>query len=422
MQLLFILIVGAMSIFRQRMNSHYQNDVAADAAMEEQDNDDNSQQQQQQQQQQETIDSTNETTRSTIRKSSSPPPPPSFSEIEEFAVMPGLFPLRCLSWTESWTEECQAVKSAAQGISDMAYKTLRKGASFLLPATRPKGNGSTEVLKHPDEMPPDVQVNILSFLHPKDIVTFAATSKACREIVDGDGPTTVALWKTLWERDYGWIIHSWEVGRQAYRRSIHYSFNADDLDPVFRKDFYFRFGLSYINYILAGLNTQDKCMVGLHGNIYDMTDFVLKHPGSPDTLLVHAGRDSTQFFDDMDHSRYARRVAKNFCVAVDMAYQYNGSYGLKPTAAFEADRPNATPALVEPEFVIGKRIRKPRRRNCLERVYIDFHSEQRQHRKDFKAKMKTNSNVLHSNIFYDPFRRVWTGWYTSTDFKTVFAS
>lgn len=190
--------------------------------------------------------------------------------------------------------------------------------------------------------------------------------------------------------------------------------------PVFRKEFYFRFGLSYINYILAGQNKQDKCLVGLHGNIYDMTDFVLKHPGSPDTLLVHAGRDSTQFFDDMDHSRYARRIAKQFCVTVDMAYQYNGSYGLKPTAAFNADRP--TPAVVEADNVIGKRIRKPLRRNCLARVYEEFHNEQQEHRKDFKQKMKTNSDVLHSNIFYDPFREQWTGWYTSTDFETVFAS
>lgn len=321
-----------------------------------------------------------------------------------------------LAQPPSWTEESrQAVKSAAEGISQLACTTISKGASFLLPAQRIRRT-ATGTLKHPDELPPDVQLNILSFLHPKDIVSFSGTSKACQEIVDGEGPTTVALWKTLWERDYGWIIHSWEVGRQAYLRS------RKDMatDQVHGKEFYFRFGLSYINYVLAGQNKQEKCLVGLHGNVYDMTDFVLKHPGSPDTLLVHAGRDSTVFFDDMDHSRYARKVAKEYCIVVDLTYQYNGSHGIKPTAAFQADRP--TPAVRVADPVITKRIRKPRRRNTLARVFGEFHHEQWQFKQDFIQEMKSNSNVLHSNMFYDPFREEWTGWYTSKDFETVFSS
>jgi len=319
--------------------------------------------------------------------------------------------------SSSWTDDFKNVgEGISQGISQMAYKTMSKGASFLLPAKRKRSTGKPRC---PGELPPDVQVNILSFLHPKDIVTFAGTSLACREIVDGDGPTTVALWKTLWERDYGWLIHSWKIGRKAYERSMSL-LNERDADDahVFTKDFYFLFGLSYINYILAGNNQQDNCLVGLHGCIYDMTDFVLKHPGSPDTLLVHSGRDSTKFFDDMDHSRYARKTARQFCIAVDTAYQSNDTCGVKPTDLFRGD--GEAPDVVNADPVVAKRICKPIRRNCLERVFEEFRAEQRQHRREFRQKMADNEEVLHSSIFYDPFRKQWSGWYTNTEFDTVF--
>jgi hypothetical protein len=36
--------------------------------------------------------------------------------------------------------------------------------------------------------------------------------------------------------------------------------------------------------------------------------------------------------------------------------------------------------------------------------------------------MKSRDNVLHWNMFYDPFQRAWKVWYTSNDFTTVFVS
>ena len=47
-------------------------------------------------------------------------------------------------------------------------------------------------------------------------------------------------------------------------------------------------------------------LVGLHGAVYDLGPFLHLHPGSPETLLEHAGGDVTKMFDDIGHSSAAR--------------------------------------------------------------------------------------------------------------------
>ena len=54
---------------------------------------------------------------------------------------------------------------------------------------------------------------------------------------------------------------------------------------------------------------QQRCLVALHGGIYDLSQFLDQHPGSPETLLDNAGSDTTGFFEDVGHSRVARRFA-----------------------------------------------------------------------------------------------------------------
>lgn len=51
-------------------------------------------------------------------------------------------------------------------------------------------------------------------------------------------------------------------------------------------------------------------MVGLYGRLYDITDFMHQHPGSPETLMDNAGADATQFFEDVGHSAHARELMK----------------------------------------------------------------------------------------------------------------
>ena len=318
--------------------------------------------------------------------------------------------LLSLTWTDDSTE---AIKTVATSVAQLARLDVSEESSswssiFLRHGRRP---AESKPKTNPDELPPDIQVQIMSFLHPEDVVTFAGTNNACRDIVEGNGPVTRALWKCLFERDYAWVIHSWDIGRQAFQRS-----NVRNTSIVYDKEFYFRFGLGYLNYVLAGQNTHERCLIGIHGNIYDITHFITNHPGSPDTLLVHAGRDASRFFDDMDHSKGARQLAKDLCVVVDKSYE--GSYGLKPTSQFPADGPTPEPVPADP--VCSKKEKRGRYRGTLENIYKDFAVEEYRHRRAFKSRLRNNRKVLHSNVYYDPFQRKWTGWYTSTEFETIF--
>ena len=51
--------------------------------------------------------------------------------------------------------------------------------------------------------------------------------------------------------------------------------------------------------------------MGLHGAVYDITQFAPAHPGSADTLLDFAGTNATAFFEDVGHSTVARRLMKS---------------------------------------------------------------------------------------------------------------
>ncbi|KAL2153862.1 hypothetical protein VTH82DRAFT_2538 [Thermothelomyces myriococcoides] len=48
---------------------------------------------------------------------------------------------------------------------------------------------------------------------------------------------------------------------------------------------------------VAKHNTPDSCWVVLHGNVYDVTDFLKEHPGGSRIILQLAGRDATAEYD-----------------------------------------------------------------------------------------------------------------------------
>ena len=302
------------------------------------------------------------------------------------------------------------------------------------------------------ELPQDIHVRIAEFLHPRDVVTLACVNKSYREIVQGserddgnvddDTPSSssssssMPIWKSLWHRDYGWIISNWSVGQEAFRRS-------KIAKIPFSKQFYFRFGQSYLNYVLAGQTSNEQCLVGLHGNIYDISSFLTTHPGSPDTLQVHAGRDATRFFEDMNHSMVARRLAKKFCVVVDG--RTNGQdadddndtsescCGLYPTVharLFESsssssgvrdDSEQALPTRVPSSESILHGRKQRRSVGTLNHIYQSYQKELVKVQKEIDRKYKHNTAVLGTvNPYYDPFRMEWLVWYTTTDLQTVY--
>jgi Cytochrome b5-like Heme/Steroid binding domain/F-box domain len=291
-------------------------------------------------------------------------------------------------------------------------------------------------------LPPDVHVQIASFLHPKDLVAMSCVSTSFREVVD-QGETATAIWKTLWHRDYAWIIYAWDVGQRALQRSLSIPSQKDVEAVVYDKDFYFQFGQAYLDYILAGQNTTSRCLVSLHSNIYDITDFSNVHPGSPDTLMVHSGRDATAFFEDMGHSLGARRVAKRLCVVVDASSScstHESLCGLHPTIHTRLDfTPTTTasasavmdipmPSIIDcNELLMGRKAQQQQRRRrrpggTLRRIRNQYLLERERILKSVNKEYASISTHGHANPFYDPFCQQWQCWYTDSNFQTVFVS
>lgn len=202
-------------------------------------------------------------------------------------------------------------------------------------------------------LPSETQISIFSFLHPKDLLQYTCTNKkgmrmltdAVDSILTGEEEnniihnrhhavsernTAMLIWKELFQRDYAWILREWKIGQEALQRSLDVltwdGFDSTDTPATLNyhtptvlqhilsttgiennlneeiimrhpltsmKEFYFTFAETWLNYTIAGCNSTEKCLIGLHGHVFDISNFVEQHPGSTETLLLQAGRDAT---------------------------------------------------------------------------------------------------------------------------------
>ncbi len=77
---------------------------------------------------------------------------------------------------------------------------------------------------------------------------------------------------------------------------------------------------------VARHDTDEDLWVIVDGRVYDLTEWANFHPGSRDVLVMHAGRDATEYFNEVGHSEYARNKMKQFCIGrVDTPPRYTGS-------------------------------------------------------------------------------------------------
>lgn len=64
--------------------------------------------------------------------------------------------------------------------------------------------------------------------------------------------------------------------------------------------------------------TSDSCWLMIDGYVYDVTSFLDDHPGGGELLLNAAGKDATDDFEDVGHSKNARKDMLNYLIgAVD---------------------------------------------------------------------------------------------------------
>ncbi|XP_053974417.1 cytochrome b5-like [Hylaeus volcanicus] len=60
--------------------------------------------------------------------------------------------------------------------------------------------------------------------------------------------------------------------------------------------------------------TKDNALIILHDKVYNVTTFLNEHPGGEEILLDHAGKDSSEDFDDVGHSQDAFDLMKKYVV------------------------------------------------------------------------------------------------------------
>jgi cytochrome b involved in lipid metabolism len=169
---------------------------------------------------------------------------------------------------------------------------------------------------------------IISFLSKLEILQLSRTCKNLLIYLNSD-----QIWELLWKKDFSKIWNDPLIKTLRDKRNIKWDPNLDNLPPddndsvtsnvnqisssieSYRfkpaqgwKRFYLEFEYCWMDWLLAGFCTSEKCYIGLNGNILDITSFLDDHPGSPETLTDNSGGDATVAFFEIGHSSFAHSL------------------------------------------------------------------------------------------------------------------
>ncbi len=134
---------------------------------------------------------------------------------------------------------------------------------------------------------------IMSYLSSEELFTMAQVSHGFQKFADSD-----AVWKVAWRMRFKGVWESAAVRSAASLWHCHLDERQNNY-PILPtgmtwKFFFNVFELSWLDWVLAGCNSESLCLIGIHGSIFDVTQFLNEHPGSPDTLMEKSGRNSTE--------------------------------------------------------------------------------------------------------------------------------
>ncbi|KAI7907166.1 cytochrome b5 [Cokeromyces recurvatus] len=61
-------------------------------------------------------------------------------------------------------------------------------------------------------------------------------------------------------------------------------------------------------------NTRQSLWLAIHDKVYDITEFILEHPGGEEVLFDEAGKDATEAFEDIGHSDEAHDMLEKYLI------------------------------------------------------------------------------------------------------------
>lgn len=124
----------------------------------------------------------------------------------------------------------------------------------------------------------DIILKLVCFLDRVDICRLSNTCRSLAVDLHSD-----FIWQQMWEQDFGKMWrHSDVLHLRKLRRIIWdpYENWGPPVQGWFR--FYLEFEYCWMNWILSGFVTPEKCLIGIDGSIFDITMFLDEHPGSPE--------------------------------------------------------------------------------------------------------------------------------------------
>ncbi|KAI2815529.1 hypothetical protein CBS115989_7601 [Aspergillus niger] len=67
---------------------------------------------------------------------------------------------------------------------------------------------------------------------------------------------------------------------------------------------------------IAKHNRKDDIWIAVHGQVFDITEYLQDHPGGVDVLLETAGSDATTAFEDVGHSEDSREILQEYLIGI----------------------------------------------------------------------------------------------------------
>lgn len=65
---------------------------------------------------------------------------------------------------------------------------------------------------------------------------------------------------------------------------------------------------------VAQHNHSQSAWIIMENKVYDVTKFLMEHPGGEEVILEYAGKDATDAFNDVGHSSDAKQMAEDYLI------------------------------------------------------------------------------------------------------------